>query len=259
MESHAGLNRVPLLVSIAVAVLGSVLLAVYMHRFRLEAGGGSPIALVALRRDVTAGEPMVEDMLIVHDVPESYVESRQIHASELPKVLGIPAAIDLEVSHTLAWTDLRSARRERSALSTRVPAGMRAMSVAPTGQHGFGRHLRPGDRVDVLLTKVATGSEAKVVTVPLLQNILVLAVGPSLEADEANADGIHADSVTLLLTVDQAGLLAQAKRGGQLSLPLRNPSDLEINEGLPEIDDSDVLDEEKRMRRQRRMFIERVR
>jgi hypothetical protein len=43
-----------------------------------------------------------------------------------------------------------------------------------------------------------------------------------------------------------------------LSLVLRNEDDLEINEGLAETDDSDVLEQDKRARRQRRLQIERV-
>jgi Flp pilus assembly protein CpaB len=64
--------------------------------------------------------------------------------------------------------------------------------------------------------------------------------------------------VTLLVTVEQASLLVQARRGGELSLILRNEEDLEINEGLAETDDSDILELEERERRQRRAPIERV-
>jgi len=97
-----------------------------------------------------------------------------------------------------------------------------------------------------------------VVTVPLLQNLLVLAVGSSFSPTVEDASPVGSDSVTLLVTVDQASLLAQARRDGTLSLVLRNEDDLEINEGLLETDDSDVLEQEKRARRQRRLRIEKV-
>ena len=64
--------------------------------------------------------------------------------------------------------------------------------------------------------------------------------------------------MTLLVAIDQASLLAQARREGTLSLVLRNQDDLEINEGLSETDDSDVLEQEKRARRQGRLRIEKV-
>jgi pilus assembly protein CpaB len=126
------------------------------------------------------------------------------------------------------------------------------------GRRAFGNLMRPGDRVDVLLTKAKPDSEAKVVTVPLLQNLLVLAVGSSFGAAGEEVSSVGSDSVTLLVTIDQASLLAQARSDGELSLVLRNEDDLEIKEGLSETDDSDVLEQEKRARRQRRLRIEKV-
>jgi pilus assembly protein CpaB len=241
-----------------VAALGALLLGVYMRQFQLSASGGSPIALIALRKDIAAGEVLTEAMLIAHQVPESYVESRQIQAAELPRVLGVRAAIDLEANHTLAWTDLATTPREQQSLSNRVPRGMRAMSILRSGRGGFGKLLRPGDRVDVLLTRVKPGDDSRAVTVPLLQSVLVLAVGNNMRATYADATPDDDRVVTLLLTVDQASLLAHARRSGELSLTLRNEDDVEISNGLPETNDSDVLDLEKRARRQTRTFIERV-
>jgi Flp pilus assembly protein CpaB len=135
---------------------------------------------------------------------------------------------------------------------------MRAMMIEQRGRGAFGTLLHPGDRVDVLLTKMKPGIDGTVVTVPLLQSILVLAVGNTIEAANIESSASRLDFVTLLLSVDQASLLAHAKRGGELNLTLRNESDLEINEGLPETDDSDVLVQERRARRLRRLPIERV-
>lgn len=258
MQTSNATNRVPLLTSFAVAALGCVLLVVYVRQFQREATGGTPVALLATRRAVTAGELLDEQTLVPHMVPESYVETRQVLASETPRVLGVRAAIDLEANQTLAWTDLASTRREQSSLSDRVPPGMRAMIIEQRGRRAFGKLLRPGDRVDVLITKAKPGTDGTVVTFPLLQSVLVLAVGNSIEAAHMESFTGRLDFVTLLLTIDQASLLAHAKRGGELSLSLRNANDLEINEGLPETDDTDVLVQEKRARRLRRLPIERV-
>jgi pilus assembly protein CpaB len=135
---------------------------------------------------------------------------------------------------------------------------MRAILVEQTPRGALTALLAPGDRVDVLLTKAKFDQGGSVVTVPLLQNVLVLAVGnsarPAREISKRAADS----SVILLLTMEQSSLLAQARRGGELSLILRNADDLEIAEGVAETDDSDVLELEERERRQRRARIERV-
>lgn len=252
------MNRVAMLASLVVAVIGFVLLSIYVRQFQREASGGDPVELLAMRQDVAADAPLAEQMLVVRTLPERYLEGRQVLASDLPRVLGVRASIGLEANQTLLWTDLATTSHDRSSFSSRIPKGMRAMSVAGMGRRAFGNLMRPGDRVDVLLTKAKTGSEARVVTVPLLQNILVLAVGSSFGATVEEDSPLQSDTVALLVTIDQASLIAQARRDGALSFVLRNEDDLEINEGLAETDDSDVLEQEKRARRQRRLRIERV-
>lgn len=252
------MNRTALLASIAVAALGFVLLTIYVRQFQREVRGGDPVELLAMRQAVALGMPLTEQMLVVRTLPDSYLEDRQVLATDLSRVLGVRASIDLEANQTLLWTDLATTPTDRRSFSSRIPKGMRAMSVAGAGRRAIGNLMRPGDRVDVLLTKAKPGPDPRVVTLPLLQNLLVLAVGGSFTATDHETSSIGSDSVTLLVTIDQASLLAQARRDGTLSLVLRNEDDLEINEGLTETDDSDVLEQEKRARRQRRLQIERL-
>lgn len=252
------MNRVAVFASVLTAAFGFMLLSIYVRQFQREATGGEPVPLLAMRQDVAVGVPLTEQMLVIRTLPESYVEDRQVLASDLPRVLGVRASIGLEANQTLLWTDLSTTPQNRSSLSSRIPRGMRAIAVAGAGRSAFGTLMRPGDRVDVLLTKVQPGSEARVITVPLLQNLLVLAVGNSFDVEGRESNPTRSDSVTLLVTVDQASLLAQARRDGTLSFVLRNEDDLEVNEGLAETDDFDVLEQEKRARRQRRLRIEKV-
>ena len=252
------MNRVALLTSLAVAVFGFVLLTAYVRQFQREATGGDPVELLAMRRDVAAGVPLTDQMLVVRTLPENYLEDRQVLASDLSKVLGVRASIGLTANQTLLWTDLATTPQDRGSFSSRIPRGMRAMSIAVAGRRAFSNLMRPGDRVDLLLTKAKPGPEGKVVTLPLLQNLLVLAVGSNFGATDEEASAGGASSIALLVTLDQASLLAQARRDGTLSLVLRNEDDLEIHEGLAETDDSDVLEQEKRARRQRRLRIEKV-
>ena len=252
------MNRVAVAASLGVAVFGFVLLTVYVRQFQREAAGGDPVELLAMRRDVPAGEPLTEQMLVVRALPENYLEDRQVLASDLPRVLGVRASIGLTANQTLLWTDLGTTSRDRGSFSSRIPRGMRAMSISTASRRAFSNLMRPGDRVDVLLTKAKPGPEGKVVTLPLLQNLLVLAVGSSFTPTDHDAAEGSSNSIALLVTLDQASLLAHARRDGTLSLVLRNENDLEINESLAETDDSDVLEQEKRAHRQRRLRIEKV-
>jgi pilus assembly protein CpaB len=251
-------SRKALVVSMIVGIAGLLLLATYMRQFQREARGGELVRLLATRKDVAARQPLDERSLLVRTLPETYVEERHVLASDLSRVLGVRAANDLKANQWLLWTDLASAERDPTSLSSRVPKGMRAIAVRQSARRAFGGLLLPGDRVDVLLTKAQQERKSRVVTVLLLQNVLVLAVGNSTRAIYESDPPADASSVILLVTVEQASLIAQAKRGGELSLILRNEDDLEINEGLAETNDSDILELEERERRQRRALIERV-
>ena len=80
------MNRVAMLASLVVTVIGFVLLSIYVRQFQREASGGDPVELLAMRQDVAAGAPLTEQMLVVRTLPERYLEGRQVLASDLPRV-----------------------------------------------------------------------------------------------------------------------------------------------------------------------------
>ena len=251
------MNRTALLAAAAVALVGFLLLSVYIRRFQREATGGVPVKVLMVRQDVALAEPLTAEMLAVRELPSSFVEDRHVISTDLERVLGVKVSLDLRANQTLLWTDLETKQREDVSLSNRIPSGMRAMAIPGQQSNGFAGLLQPGNRVDVLLTKIKPGTNGRYVTVPLLQNLLVLAVGDNVRASHEGSS-VGTGAVTVLVTIDQAGLLAQAQRDGILRLVLRNENDVEINLGLRETDDTDVLEQEKRARLQRPRRIERV-
>lgn len=254
------MNRTALISASVMALIGFVLLTLYVRRFRREVMGGDPVEVLVLRQDLPLGSRVREEALVSRFIPDSFVEPRHIRASELPRVLGVRVTLELFANQALLWTDLETTERENLSLSTRVPRGMRAMMIEGVRGNMFEGLLRPGNRVDVLLTKVKPGSEPRVVTVPLLQNLLVLAVGDDVRpAYEEASDSTQSNAVTLLVSLDQAALVAQAQRDGTFRLVLRNDDDVEVHEQLAETDDSYLLEQEKRARLQSARRIERVR
>lgn len=242
MSQSSELKRTPLLVSLAVAIVGFAVLAIYLRQFEREARGGDLVRVLAVRKDTVAQQPLDEESLVVRQLPEAYVETRHVRASEIERVLGVPVRSDLEANQTLLWSDLATGQRTFSSLSSRIPKGMRAITVEDGKRRSLGHLVRPGNRVDVLLTKAKPTQDAALVTIPLLQNLLVLAVGRSVEPMDEPARAFRSSTVTLLVSLEQASLLVQAKRGGELSLILRNENDLEIREGVAETNDADLLE-----------------
>ena len=244
------MNRTALIAALSAMALGILLLGLYLNRFRAQATGGAPVSLLMVTKDVPIGDTLTEAVLGVRKLPEGYIEDRHVRADDLSRVLGVRVSVDLKAAQTLLWTDLATAQRERVVLAGLVRKGLRAITIKAEQTSSMGGLLQPGDRVDVLLTKEKPDSNRKV-TVPLLQNILVLAIGRNTGAGVEDERQRNNSAITLGLTIDEAALLAQAEEGGRLRLILRNTEDLEILEGVAETDDRDVLEAERRAKRQR--------
>lgn len=107
-----------------------------------------------------------------------------------------------------------------SRLSSIVKPTMRAITVRVNDVAGVAGFLLPGNRVDVLATRM---EDRRAVTSTLLQNIRVLAVDQ--KASSAKDEPIVVRAVTLEAHLEQAALLASATEEGNIQLVLRNPED----------------------------------
>ncbi len=246
------MNRTALLAAAGVTIVGVALFVLYMRRFETEAAGGEPVDVLMVTADVPLGEPLSIEKLATRQLPEAYVEDRHVLASDQQRVLGIRVNTALRANQSLLWTDLATGASERRDLSTLLREGMRALTIHADPSSSFGGLLRPGDRVDVLLTAERPGSETRV-TVPLQQNVLVLAVGADTGGpDRVSSEGGRASTsnrgieVTVAVTIEQAAMLTHARESGSLQLVLRNPDDVEIVNAIPETTDTDLVRPERR-------------
>jgi pilus assembly protein CpaB len=114
-------------------------------------------------------------------------------------------------------------RGSGAGLAPKIPVGMRAVTVRVNDVLGVAGFVLPGLRVDVLVTGTP-GNGKGPVTTTVLQNILVLSAGQTIEPD-ARGQAIPAPNVTLLVTPSQAEILTLASSQGQIQLVLRNGGD----------------------------------
>lgn len=107
---------------------------------------------------------------------------------------------------------------QRATLSAVLADGMRAVSIRVNDVLGVAGFVLPGDRVDVLLTRISNNDGNPYVDV-LLQNVKVLAIDQT--ADDRQEAAAVVKAVTLEVATQDAQKLTLAAGIGQLSLALR--------------------------------------
>ena len=108
-----------------------------------------------------------------------------------------------------------------------IPRGMRVVPVHVDEQSGLAHLIAAGMHVDVLSTGSAGGSNTATHTI--LQNVKILSIEQAVEKNLK--DKPAAQSVSLLVSPEQAEVLSQAIAQNRIQLVLRNP-----------LDDSSIMD-----------------
>jgi pilus assembly protein CpaB len=123
-------------------------------------------------------------------------------------------------------------------LSERIDAktNQRALTIPVTAETSLERSIRPGDRIDLLLTysraelppagaRPGTQATAKIIASPLLENVYVASTGQFGLVSSAQYA-----TITVLVSEDEGKLLIWAMKLGQLSILLRNPKDVALTD-----------------------------
>jgi pilus assembly protein CpaB len=114
-------------------------------------------------------------------------------------------------------------------LAATIKQGMRACAIKVDEVVGVAGFVTPGMRVDVLVSGVppnqANGQETQTRTI--LQNIEVLSAGTDIQKD-AEGKPQQVQVVNLLVTPEQAQILALASNQMKIQLVLRNPLDTTV-------------------------------
>lgn len=232
------MRRIAWLAAIVMGVASLLLLTQYKKAFEARVGGGDKIPVLVAAAEIPLGALLTESMLAIREIPERYVDARHIPASDAPKVIGIRTSMGLRAAEALLWTDLATATDERRVLSSLVQNGMRAITVRIDQSAASGGLLRPGDRIDLLLRALR---DSEPIVMPLLQNVLVLAVGSNIGVSDNILEAVQGGSaLTLSVTVAQAQALTLAQGEGTLAVSLRNPDDILVQEDSPVTTGQDI-------------------
>jgi pilus assembly protein CpaB len=138
---------------------------------------------------------------------------------ETAQIEGMVATIDV-LRGEILMRDRFAEHGTGSTLAALVQKDMRAVTVRVDDVVGVAGFLLPGNRVDVLASRMDNQSR-RAVTDTILKNLKVLAVDQTASTDKNEPVIVRA--VTLEMTPEQSEILIKAKEEGTIQLTLRNP------------------------------------
>ena len=198
--------------------------------YQLTAMAGAPTAKAPESKDMKDVVVAAKPLGLGGSIKPGDVKVTKIPADQFPKgafskveeVMDRPVVSNILLEEPIIVGRLGE-RGSGQGIAPIIPVGMRAVSVRVTEVVGVAGFVLPGMRVDVLVTGRPPDS-TDTVTTTVLQNIIVLSAGQTYQPD-ARGQAINANTVTLLVSPEQAELLTLAGNEGRIQLVLRNGSD----------------------------------
>lgn len=250
-----------LIIAIVFAFLAAVLFLAWMNQIqqgvskeaaaKLKAMQENMVEAIYAKVDIAAGKVITQDIIYTKLMDKSrlpigaaYSQSRVLDTIALAPI----KKDSLVLNEQLKWPTTRD-----TTLSMKTPIGKRAISVAVDNISLLSGMIKPGDYVDVISLisipmQVEGKQSAQAATVPLFQNILVLAVGSNISTVEERSYGARSRKgesdpkeskqegtplVTLALSPEEVNLLAFVQEQGKIRLVLRSPGDAKITPVQP--------------------------
>ncbi|MFH0762551.1 MAG: Flp pilus assembly protein CpaB [Candidatus Omnitrophota bacterium] len=235
----------PLIVAAAAGIAAVVLINVYIQqqaestKQRTLSGERNLATVVIAKNDIAAGSAIKESAIKEVSVNRSALQPRA--AQSVDRVVDKVSLAPISKGEQILLNKLAISGQEVS-LSSKIPAGKRAITIPVDNISSVGGMVKPGDHVDVIgnvpiPVMTPQGKQAtQITTMPLFQNVLILAVGQEVSAVSSGASDRSRTAfsvVTLALNPHEANLIAFAQEQGKIRLVLRSPGDTQIQPTTP--------------------------
>ena len=212
---------IPIVISLVIAIVGSFIIYRWIQKqvtptevVKVEA---EAIPVLVAKTDIPWGTKLTQEMVATtpffkESLPPGYytkfedIQDRVVIVSVKP---GEPL-----VEHRLAPTDIKT-----GGVSAVLEPGRRAIAVKGDPIIGISGFIKPGDRVDVVVTFEDRQNNIEASKI-LLQNLLVLATGTQIEPD-AEGKPMPVDVYALEVSPEESEKVALAAAEGKIQLALR--------------------------------------
>jgi pilus assembly protein CpaB len=227
------MSRTLFIAAAAVLALGAGFIA--QRTIASRSGDGSTVAVLVVTEDLEIGRQVAERHLTWQQWPKANLNPRYVTMDNKPDAR--KALVGATVRQSLFGgepvTTAKLLKRDNAGvLSVVLEEGKRAVTIKVDEAQGLAGLVRPGDRVDVILTHKVTAAQntarsgERSVSEAVARNARVLAVGQDVKTEETAGNGAKqqkiAKSVTLEVDEEQAEAVALGRTLGTMSLSLRS-------------------------------------
>lgn len=226
-------NWLLLLVALALgggaAFLGNRMVQRHMEAIDEQARrANQPVPVVVAKQDLAPGDAISSDNFAVRQVPREFVNADAITPNAFAALEHQRLAVAMKRGDMLL--PVHADGQGATVFSATLKTGRRALTFEVDTVNSFSGMLRPGDRIDLLLSQRTSLDAPEEMTRTLLSNVVVLATDQNLKRrDEKTGQERSFSTVTLDLTPTDAQRVIVAKQSGRLTALLRHPDDLAPN------------------------------
>ena len=247
----------PIMLSLVIALAGSVFLYNWvgdqMHPQEIIKIESDAVEIAVAAADLTLGTSIRPEMIHIKPfLKESIPSGYFISAVDLTDRVVTSTIKQGEpiVEHRLAPIHVKT-----GGVSAILKEGKRALAVKGDKVIGISGFVKPGNRVDVLVTLKDPKTKTEKTKI-VLENILILATGTQIE-DNGKMEPRPVDVYTLEVSPEEGEILALASSKGKLQFSLRNAMDDEtvltkgatITKALAALSDTDQAPKKKNQKK----------
>lgn len=231
----------PIIISVAAALVAVVLINVYIQQQAEEAKKlealkqKSIITVITARQDIPAGTTVKISMVKEEQVNRAVAQPRV--ATAVDRVIDRITLAPIAKGEQILLNKLTLG--EGATFASKIPKGKRAITISVDNLSSVSGMIRPGDHVDMVGLVPVPGMSAEgkatvqTTTLPLFQDVAVLAVGQEYST-VAGQKTISSNAITVALTPKEANIIAFVQeQQGKIRLILRSPEDTEKQTPAP--------------------------
>jgi len=180
------------------------------------------VPVLVSNADLSWGTKLTPEMVQLQEFPPEAIPEG--HFTSLEAIKDRVLLVDLKRSELLLESKLAPLGTTSGGVAAVTDIDKRAMSVKVDDVIGVAGFIKPGDRVDVMVTiEPEGGKQENMMSKMILENVKVLASGTQMERKGKDEEPKQVQVITLEVEVEEAEKLALASTQGKLRLALRNP------------------------------------